>query len=115
MYRKNSLLSENVERDPRLFMWFLTLVLGVMYAFALFQRPELRQSWQFFAFTGLMVVHVILHWQIEKIIFCNENHLPLFDCAGNPRVRYQLDDRLRKPLFSQYLWRYWERLLECWV
>ncbi len=69
MKRKNPLISENVDRDPRLFMWFLTLVLGIMYALALFHRPELRQSWQFIVFTTLMVVHVFLHWQIEKIIY----------------------------------------------
>jgi len=58
----------NVERDPRLFTWFLTLVMAVMYAIALLEKPELRQSWQLIIFTLLMVIHVILHWQIEKII-----------------------------------------------
>lgn len=58
----------NVERDPRLFMWFLTLVMVVMYAFALIEKPGLRQPWQLIVFTGLMVGHVILHLLIEKII-----------------------------------------------
>ena len=58
----------NVDRDPRLFMWFLTLVMVIMYAVALMEKPGLRQSWQLIVFTVLMVVHVFLHWQIEKII-----------------------------------------------
>jgi len=58
----------NVERDPRLFMWFLTLVMAIMYAVALMEKPGLRQSWQLIVFTVLMVIHVFLHWQIEKII-----------------------------------------------
>lgn len=58
----------NVERDPRLFTWFLTLVMGVMYAIALLEKPELRQSWQLIGFTLLMVIHVFLHWQIERVI-----------------------------------------------
>jgi len=42
--------------------------MAVMYAIALLEKPELRQSWQLIIFTLLMVIHVILHWQIEKII-----------------------------------------------
>lgn len=60
--------ANNVERDPRLFMWFLTLVMAGMYAIALIEKPELRQPWQLIVFTGLMVGHVILHLLIEKII-----------------------------------------------
>ncbi|MBE0685573.1 MAG: sensor histidine kinase [Anaerolineaceae bacterium] len=60
--------TSNVERDPRLFMWFLTLVMAGMYAIALIEKPELRQPWQLIVFTGLMVGHVILHLLIEKII-----------------------------------------------
>jgi len=58
----------NVERDPRLFMWFLTLVMVGMYTIALIEKPELLQSWQLIVFTILMVAHIILHWLIEKII-----------------------------------------------
>ncbi|HSM26083.1 MAG TPA: sensor histidine kinase [Anaerolineaceae bacterium] len=58
----------NVERDPRLFTWFLTLVMGVMYVFALLEKPELRQSWQLIGFTLLMIIHVFLHWQIERVL-----------------------------------------------
>jgi NarL family two-component system sensor histidine kinase YdfH len=58
----------NVDRDPRLFTWFLTMVMAIMYIVALMEKPELRQSWQVVGFTVLMTVHVFLHWQIEKII-----------------------------------------------
>ncbi|MDO9086087.1 MAG: sensor histidine kinase [Anaerolineaceae bacterium] len=63
-----SIKNKNVDRDPRLFMWFLTLVMVTMYAIALIEKPELRQSWQLIVFTALMAIHVFLHWQIEKII-----------------------------------------------
>lgn len=65
---KNSIHPQDVERDPRLFMWFLSMVMVVMYAIALVEKPELRQSWQMIVFTILMVAHVILHWLIERII-----------------------------------------------
>jgi NarL family two-component system sensor histidine kinase YdfH len=58
----------NVDRDPRLFTWFLTLVMVTMYVVALLEKPELRQSWKLVVFTVLMAAHVIMHWQIEKII-----------------------------------------------
>ena len=31
-----------VERDPRLFTWFLTLVMGIMYTVSLLEKPALR-------------------------------------------------------------------------
>jgi NarL family two-component system sensor histidine kinase YdfH len=58
----------NVERDPRLFMWFLTLVMVVMYSITLVEKPELRQSWQLVVFTVLMLAHIFLHWQNEKVM-----------------------------------------------
>lgn len=57
-----------VERDPRLFTWFLTLVVFVIYIWALTANPFLRQPLTFIPFTLLVAVHVLLHWQIEKII-----------------------------------------------
>lgn len=65
---KNSIHPQDVERDPRLFMWFLSMVMVVMYAIALVEKPELRQFWQMIVFTILMVAHIILHWLIERII-----------------------------------------------
>ena len=56
-----------VERDPRLFTWFLTLVMAIMYTVALLDRPALRAPFQLAAFTILFIIHVLLHWQIERI------------------------------------------------
>lgn len=58
----------DVERDPRIFTWFLTLVMTIMVVVALIDKPELRVGWQLVAFTGLMVGHVVLHWFLERII-----------------------------------------------
>ena len=56
-----------VERDPRLFIWFLTLVMGIMYTVALLERPALRAPVPLTIFSILFVVHILLHWQIERI------------------------------------------------
>jgi two-component system, NarL family, sensor histidine kinase YdfH len=57
-----------VEQDYRLFTWFLTLVVFIMYIWVLTANPSLRQPLTFILFTSLVAVHVVLHWQIEKII-----------------------------------------------
>ncbi len=49
-------------------MWFLTLVILLMYAIALIEKTELRQPLPLSVFSILMFVHVLLHWQIERII-----------------------------------------------
>lgn len=64
---KNNSLTK-VEQDYRLFTWFLTLVVFIMYIWALTANPSLRQPLTFIPFTLLVTVHVLLHWQIEKII-----------------------------------------------
>jgi two-component system, NarL family, sensor histidine kinase YdfH len=56
-----------VERDPRLFIWFLTLVMGIMYTVSLLDNPALRAPIPFAAFTIIFIIHVLLHWQIERI------------------------------------------------
>lgn len=56
-----------VERDPRLFTWFLTLVMGIMYTVSLLEKPALRLPVPLAIYTTLFIVHVLLHWQIEKI------------------------------------------------
>ena len=65
----------NVERDPRLFIWFLTLVMGFMYVTAILERPVLRQPLQLILFTGLFIIHTFLHWQIVKVIKSKKNTL----------------------------------------
>ena len=58
----------NVDRDPRLFTWFLTLVMVFLYVVALLENPDLQNPLPLATFTILLVTHVMLHWQIEKII-----------------------------------------------
>jgi two-component system, NarL family, sensor histidine kinase YdfH len=57
-----------VEQDYRLFTWFLTLVVFVMYILALTSNSSLRQPLTFLLTTTLVVIHVYLHWQIERVI-----------------------------------------------
>jgi hypothetical protein len=61
-------LSSSVERDPRLFMWFLTLVMAFMYGLALRDQPDLRKPLALGIFTVLFGVHVLLHWQSERVL-----------------------------------------------
>ena len=56
-----------VEHDSRLFTWLLTLVMATMYSVSLVNTPTLRQPLRLALFTALFIVHVGLHWQIEKI------------------------------------------------
>ena len=55
-----------VERDPRLFMWFMTLVVVGMYVVTLVNNSDLRSPWLLFLFTVLVVVHLVLHWTLER-------------------------------------------------
>ncbi|WKZ37415.1 MAG: sensor histidine kinase [Anaerolineales bacterium] len=57
-----------VEQDYRLFTWFLTLVVFVMYILALTANSSLRQPLPFLFTTTLVLIHIYLHWQIEKVI-----------------------------------------------
>ena len=58
---------QKVERDPRLFMWILTLVIGSMGAWSVFQNPELRKPLILSTFSFLVILHILLHWYLEKI------------------------------------------------
>jgi NarL family two-component system sensor histidine kinase YdfH len=57
-----------VERDPRLFLWFMSLVVGLLYVLTLLQRPAVRQWGILIPFTVLLLIHMLLHWQLENII-----------------------------------------------
>ena len=73
--RNNSL--SKVEQDYRLFIWFLTLVVFIMYVWMLILNPALLQPLSFVLFTSLLVIHVYLHWQIEKIVL-NPKLFPVY-------------------------------------
>jgi len=57
---------KKVERDPQLFMWFMTLVVIGMYVVTLVNNSDLRSSWPLFSFTVLVIIHLILHWALER-------------------------------------------------
>ena len=56
------------ERDPRLFVWFVTLVVAIIYVVTLINTQSLRQPVYLFTFTGLTLIHILLHWQLGSII-----------------------------------------------
>ena len=64
---------QKVEHDPRLFMWFMTLIVVGMYVLTLINNLDLRSPWPLFVFTILVIVHLILHWALERL-------------AGRPRL-----------------------------
>jgi NarL family two-component system sensor histidine kinase YdfH len=57
-----------VERDQRLFVWFVTLVIAIVYILAVVNMPSVREPVILFIFTGLTIVHILLHWQLGRII-----------------------------------------------
>ena len=57
-----------VDRDPLLFMGFLTLIVGTMYIVTLINVPAVRQPLTFIIFTLLVIIHVVLHWFLYKIV-----------------------------------------------
>jgi NarL family two-component system sensor histidine kinase YdfH len=60
--------SSKVERDPRFFTWFMTLVFTAIYFVTLANAPALKQPGRLIPFTALLVVHIALHWLLEEII-----------------------------------------------
>jgi hypothetical protein len=58
---------QQVDRDPRLFMAFLTMVVVAMYIVAFINEPTLRQPVTFIICSLLISIHLALHWFLEKI------------------------------------------------
>ena len=57
-----------VERDPDLFVLFMTLVVVGMYAFTLYSQPTTRQLGTLIPFTVFVLAHLALHWQLGKFL-----------------------------------------------
>ena len=57
-----------VERDPDLFVWFMTLVVVGMYAATLYSEPATRQLGTLVPFTVFTIAHLILHWRLGKFL-----------------------------------------------
>jgi NarL family two-component system sensor histidine kinase YdfH len=67
MQTRPSSQHQSVDRDPRLFMAFLTMVVVAMYIFALINNPALRQPLSFIICSLLISIHLALHWYLETI------------------------------------------------
>ena len=65
MTTTNSKDFQKFDRDPRLFMAFLTLVVVIMYIISLRDNPDLHKPVSYSVFTLLIILHVILHWLLE--------------------------------------------------
>jgi NarL family two-component system sensor histidine kinase YdfH len=74
---QNTYTSSKVEHDTRLFVWFMTLVIAVIYALALNNNPTIRQPMIFIVFTACILVHVILHW-VLGIITEHPSYIPWY-------------------------------------
>lgn len=57
-----------VERDPYFFIGFVTLVVVTIYVVTLVNTASVRQPVPLVIFTGLILVHTLLHWQLGRII-----------------------------------------------
>ncbi|HPH95875.1 MAG TPA: sensor histidine kinase [Anaerolineaceae bacterium] len=62
----NSPTFPNVERETRVFFWFMTAVLIIMTVVVIVAKPSMRQPPMLISFTGLMAVHIILHWLFRR-------------------------------------------------
>jgi len=58
---------QKVERDPNLFVWFLTFVVGGFAIWAMFQKPELQAPLTAVVYLTLILVHILLHWVLGRI------------------------------------------------
>jgi len=58
---------QKVERDPNIFVWFMTFVVGGLPLWAYFKNPALHSpliTWVYFA---LVILHILLHWGLGII------------------------------------------------
>ena len=56
-----------LDRDPRLFTGFLTFVVAIMVVQTLISNPDMRKTGMLILFTVLVIIHLVLHWLLEKI------------------------------------------------
>ncbi|MFL7893570.1 MAG: sensor histidine kinase [Anaerolineales bacterium] len=69
MYTNSTPETDHGERDPRLLMWsFVTLAVASIYFITLINTHPIRQPLPFILFTGLTILHILLHWQLGRII-----------------------------------------------
>jgi len=59
---------QKVERDPTLFIWFLTFVVAGMAIWAFFENPVLRKPFNTAVFFALVILHITLHWILGRLV-----------------------------------------------
>lgn len=55
------------DHDYRIFYLLMTLVIAWIYISTLNTNPSLREPWKLAVYTSMLIVHVILHWFLEKV------------------------------------------------
>jgi two-component system, NarL family, sensor histidine kinase YdfH len=70
MMNKSLLSRQKLDQDPRLFMWFMTLVIVIVYVITLLDNVSLRSPGYLALFTALIVIHILLHWMLVNIVDC---------------------------------------------
>jgi NarL family two-component system sensor histidine kinase YdfH len=58
----------NVERDTNLFLWIMTLVVVGMLAMTVYNQPAIRQPATLIPIAVLTLLHILLHWQLGRIV-----------------------------------------------
>lgn len=69
-------------REVRPFYWVLMGVLAVMYAWIVISTPTVRETGRLILFTGLMLVHMALHWISVRLTWRRRWLLPYFVLQG---------------------------------
>ena len=60
--------SPRVEQDYRIFFVFMTIIMTGMYILTLVDTPNLRTSWMVLPYTLIFVIHIVAHWNVNRII-----------------------------------------------
>ena len=68
MQNKPSLNIPKVEGDPRFFLGFMTLVIVGISVITVINTPDLQQLGKLIPFTVFLIVHIVLHWQLENLM-----------------------------------------------
>lgn len=55
------------DRDYRIFYLLMTIVIAGVYTSTLFADSSLREPWRLVLYSGLLVIHVGIHWFLERI------------------------------------------------
>ncbi len=55
------------DRDYRVFYLLMTIVIAGVYVSTLTANPSLREPWTLAIYTVLLVIHVAIHWFLEKV------------------------------------------------